>query len=188
VSHAGTWTTLAGLAGLAAFTWWLQAVTSMPASTNQTVGHVPDYTVEDFSLTAMNLEGRPYYRLKAPSMVRYADDHTAEVHKPELEFREKAGPPWNAVADQAWISADSSVVRLPGRVLITRAAAPGYDAVKILTSGLTIEPKARYATTKRNVQAWMGAHQLEGRGMKLHLLEARLELLSNVRGRYAVDR
>jgi lipopolysaccharide export system protein LptC len=186
VSHPGTWATLLALAVLAAFTWWLQEATQAPAAVNASIGHVPDYTVEDFSLTTMNLQGKPYYRLRAPAMARYADDHTAEVQKPELEFREEKGPPWELVAERAWISADGSVVRLLGEVVITRKQAPGYDAVKAITSDVTIEPQRRYATTEREVRAWLGPHQVQAEGMKLYLPDQRLDLLSKVRARYVV--
>jgi lipopolysaccharide export system protein LptC len=186
MNHAGAWATLATLGSLAAFTWWLQAATQTPVAANQAVGHVPDYTVADFTLTAMNLAGRPYYRLKAPSMARYADDRTTEVEEPQVEFREQTGPPWEMTADHGWISADRSLVRLLGHVVVLRAGAAGSEPVKLVTSDVSIQPDDRYATTDQPVAAWLGPHRMEARGMKLYLQEGRLQLLSDVRGHYEV--
>ena len=47
-------------------------------------GHEADYVVEGLSLTRMNREGAPLFKLTADRMVHYGDDGSSELERPLL--------------------------------------------------------------------------------------------------------
>lgn len=177
--------TLFALALLVALSWWLlRAVQSQRETRPGAPPQTPDYYLYDFTLTAMNAQGRPSYRLSAPALVHYPSDDSALVTRPHLEVYRSGKPPWDIDAQQAHIADHGKRVFLTGRVKIVRRTAGSKRPVTILTRDLHIRPDQDYAYTDQPVTLLSNGLRVEAVGLRAHWKQERVQLLSRVRGVY----
>ncbi len=146
--------------------------------------HEPDYTMENFVITAMNAAGQPAHKLRAPRMVHYADDGSTEFTRPDVTLYQEGAAPWEVHAARGWMSQDHKRILLQDEVLIENPAAPASEVWHLKTRDLTLLPDADYAETARPVTITGRTSETHGVGMQVFVKEGRLKLLSRVRGRY----
>ena len=79
---------------------------------------------------------------------------------------------------------DQSYIELSGGVTITTVGRKPSETLVIRTAELKLEPEERVAKTESRVQIELGRKQLNATGMVAHLDEERLELTSNVNGKF----
>ncbi len=152
------------------------------------VKRAPDYYVEDFSITRMDLDGKLEQTLSAERMLHYPDDDSTELTRPHLVIYEEGAPPWKIKSETGWISGDGQLMLLNGEVKIARAAAPGVRPVRIDTRDLRVRPKENYAETDEKVKIRSLGDVQTSVGMQAWLNEPiRLKFLSKVRGHYEID-
>lgn len=173
------------LVALAALSYWLMDITeSVQSTSDNKPGHDPDYTVENFIVTAMDATGKPEHRLEASSMIHYADDGSSEFTKPHMTVFREASAPWQIYSQRAWMSADQTLILLRDDVLIENPTAPTERALHLTTRDLRVLPDDRYAETGEPVTITSQRGVTHAIGMRAHLKEGRLQLLAKVRGRY----
>ncbi len=152
------------------------------------VEHTPDYYVEDFSVTNMDMDGKLEQTLSAERMLHYPDDDSTELTRPHLVIYEEGVPPWKIKSETGWMSGDGQLVLLNGVVKIDRAAAPGIRPVHINTRDLRVRPKENYAETDEKVRVHSLGDIQTSVGMQAWLDEPiRLKFLSKVRGHYEIN-
>jgi lipopolysaccharide export system protein LptC len=164
--------TLLAAALLVALGWWLQDLirppelseTALPATS-------PDYYMDVFTLTAMN-------------MAHYPDDDHSDLAEPHLIIFRTDGAPWRLDSDRGRASGDGTLVNLLGAVHMTRARSPTNRPVSIDTRNVLVRPDDNYAETAEPVFMKSEMSRLQGVGMHAYLKVGRLELLSQVRGLY----
>lgn len=144
-------------------------------------GHVPDYYLETFTLTAMTPSGRPDHRLDATRMEHFPDDETSELERPHMVFYRPAGPAWHVDAERGWVGPDGDTVRLLGRVDITRDGASGHTPMHIETRDLDVHLEREYAETDAAVTARSPNTVTHAVGMRAELSRSWLELRSQVK-------
>jgi lipopolysaccharide export system protein LptC len=168
--------------------WWLSRDSDADATvtTFATPGSRDvDYRIKGFDVIRMTAEGDPAHRLVGTSLKHFTDDDTTELEAPRMTVFQADQPPWEIDAEQAWLSADGSVVLLTGRVLIERAGAGDAPATRIITSDLRIQPRQDYAETDEPVRVESGNDRLDAVGMQAWLRPpSRLKFLSAVEGFY----
>lgn len=172
----------------ALISWWLgrtdseapEAVREAPAGM-RTV----DYRIRDFEVVRMTPDGIPAHRLEARSLRHFSDDDTTELEQPRLAVFQGPSPPWKIDAEQAWMSADGSVMLLTGEVLIDRAGDGDRPPTRIITRDLRVRPREDYAETDEKVRVETDRDWLEAVGMQAWLRPpSRLKFLSDVEGVY----
>ena len=179
-------TVLLLLAG--ALTWWLKRETEPPAAGPVPGPHRPDFTVDDFTITTMDLSGAPARRLTAREMRHYPDDDSTELDLPRLTLFNQDAPPWLIRSERGWVSPDGELVLLLGRVFIDRDGTEEEAPMHLVTRDLRVQRQAEYAETDQPVSANSGSSQVQAVGMQAWLGEPmRIKLLSRVRGRYEVN-
>jgi len=147
-----------------------------------------DYYVTGLDVTRMTEAGRPANRLRAETLRHYTDDDTTELQQPHLTVYRDDSPPWEVDAEQAWVSADGSLVLLSGEVLIEREGNADSRPMRILTSELRVQPDQDYAETDEKVRVVSESDWLDAVGMQAWLRPpSRLKFLSQVNG-YHVPR
>lgn len=146
--------------------------------------HEPDYTMENFVITAMNGMGQPAHKLRAPRMVHYADDGSTEFTRPDITLYQEGAAPWEVHAERGWMSKDHKHILLQDEVLIENPAAPASQVWHLKTRDLTLLPDEEYAETAQPVTITGRTSETRGVGMQVFIKEGRLKLLSKVRGRY----
>ena len=173
------------LVAVAVLSWWLQRSTE-PGSQQafeQTV-HEPDYYMDEFELTSLNLSGQPAHKLYADNMKHYAHDDSATLEQPHLVvFRGDDGF-WDIRAESGRVLNGGESVLLKGEVIILRITPSGSEALQLYTSDLTVRPHAKYAETAAPVRIKDGRGVTTATGMRADLNQRRVELLSKVRGSY----
>ena len=179
---------LAGLAlaALAAFSGWLQQMaepaTQVRASSER---HDPDFYLKDFTLTTMDKAGAPRNRLEAPYMVHYIDDDTSEVTTPRMQVFRKDAPPWQIDAGSGVILSEGKTVLLRDGVLIRQNNPQNGQHTTLRTSDLTVVPDSETAQTASPVNFTDSVgNVVDAVGMRANFKDERLELLSQVRGKY----
>lgn len=168
--------------------WWLgrtggEAMDARhePPSGMRTV----EYKIRDFTVVRMTPDGIPAHRLEAESLRHFSDDDTTEVERPHLKVFQGRAPPWRIDADQAWMSADGSLMLLTGEVRIDRAGDAGRPPTRILTRNLRVRPREDYAETDERVRVESERDWLEAVGMRAWLRPpTRMKFLSEVEGFY----
>lgn len=177
---------IGAVAALAALTWWLQQLAvPPPKNVVHEVTHEMDYSMESFTVTEMNAAGQPRYRLQASSMEHFPDDGSTHLIKPQLLFYSSERVPWTLMADEGTVTRDNEKIFLSGDVLIDRAAAPARDPLRVVTRDVTVRPRDDYAETAQPVTLTDPVSTTRATGMRMHVREERVQLLSQVQGTYA---
>ncbi len=92
--------------------------------------------------------------------------------------------PWTVVADSATIRNDQRRVFLSGHVRAVGEARESQPETEIRTQYLELDPDNFLAETDERVQVRIGERSLTATGMLASLNEDRLELKSNVSGKF----
>ncbi len=167
---------------LAAGSGLLMQMTSKKEDVKIKVAHSPDYYVEDFTVTDMDIDGKLKQTLSAERMLHYPDDDSTELTRPHLVIYEEGVPPWKIRSETGWISGDGQLMLLNGVVKIDRVAAPGVRPMHITTRNLRVRPKESYAETDEKVKVHSLGDVQTSTGMQAWLNKPiRLKFLSKVR-------
>ena len=145
--------------------------------------HEPDAYFVDFTMRHFEQAGAPTYRLDGERMTRFADDRTAVVERPDLDYRPVDGAPWRATAARAKTNPDGDRVDLINEVVLRQLptdAAP----MTIRTSRLTVLTGAGRADTDRPITAEGGEWRIDATGMTAWFDRDVVELHQEVNGRY----
>lgn len=170
---------------LALLTQWLLNLNEAKRRTEERKPrHEPDYTMENFVITAMSATGQPAHRLQAPLMVHYADDGSSEFTRPDITLYQVGAAPWEVHAERGWMPQDRKRILLQDEVLIENPAAPSREVWHLKTRDLTLLPDQSYAETAQPATLTGHSSVVSGVGMQAFIKQGRLKLLSHVRGRH----
>lgn len=147
-----------------------------------------DYTLENFELVTLDEEGKESFSVRAPKLVRDPQGKALTITSPKFSFPGKEGGRWNASAGTAWVGPKGEKVRLLRNVDLI--GPPGELGVRtrMQTAELEILPKRDYASSPAVVTVTRGDSILKGTGLKADLNTHRVQLLADVKGRYAPRR
>jgi lipopolysaccharide export system protein LptC len=172
------------LAVLAAVSYYLAEFTNQFSELQRArnLGHEADYFVEKLSLTRMNREGQPLFRLSAVQLTHFADDSSSEFERPQLVSLEPEKPLVRITADRGVASDDGDITHLHGNVVLTRAAQGDRPELQIRTEYAQILPNQEIARTDKPVRINYGDSSLTGVGMEFNNSTRVLNVLSEVTG------
>ena len=170
---------------VAALSWWLQR-SAEPGSQQafEQMQHGPDYYMDEFELTSLNLDGKPAYKLYADNMKHYSHDDSATLERPHLVVFRDEGEFWDIRAEFGQVLDGGESVLLKGEVIILRVTPTNAEALQVYTSDLTVRPHAKYVETAEAVKIKDDSGVTTAVGMRADLNHRRVELLSKVRGVY----
>ncbi|WP_435104654.1 LPS export ABC transporter periplasmic protein LptC [Arhodomonas sp. AD133] len=144
------------------------------------------YYATDVTLSATDDTGRPYYELTAPRAAYFPNEARWRIEAPRWHSL-GARADWQGDAENAVVAdlADGTQsVVLRGDVRLQRTSP---HPLTLETPRLTLEPARHYAETDAAVTLRGPHSELRGQGARAWLDDERVELLANVRGRYASD-
>ncbi|MDZ7787152.1 MAG: LPS export ABC transporter periplasmic protein LptC [Halofilum sp. (in: g-proteobacteria)] len=145
--------------------------------------HEPDAYFVDFTMRRFEQAGAPTWRLDGERMTRFADDRTALIERPDLDYRPVDAAPWRATAARAKTDPDGDRVDLINEVVLRQLptdAAP----MTIRTSRLTVLTGAGRADTDRPITAEGREWRIDATGMTAWFDRDVVELHHEVNGRY----
>lgn len=146
--------------------------------------HVPDYLLEDFTLTMTGDDGLPRYRLSATKMTHYPDSDTAELENPRMEFLLINKGLWVIKADKALAEKNGEIVHMQGQVSIYRDG--GDKVLALKTEVLDVYVTDEYAVTDQQVIIQQSYGSTRALGMRIDFRQRHLYLKAQVRGEYAI--
>ncbi len=166
----------------------LRWLTTPPAPQSYVAGTRPDYTLSNFRLMATDTAGQRSFQIIAPYMWKSPVDGVATVESPDILLFRPDNKQWTGEAARAWITPDSSTVRLSEEVVLKRHAiseehVPEVE-LTITTSQMTIYPEQEKARSDAAVVITTPGAELHGNGMNLELNRDYFEMLADVRGTY----
>jgi len=141
--------------------------------------------MEDFATAIMGTDGLPERRLQARYYVRFQPRGDGQLARPRMTFySDGENPLWMARSKRGWVSPDGDELRLSRRVRLRRPASPGRADLYVRTEELLVRSDEETARSELPVYATLGPHEMRGTGMIADLHSGRLQLLSEVEGRY----
>lgn len=174
--------------GLAALSWWWQ---QKEIESGREPGAVDDklvdYSLADFSATAMDEDGKPRHRMDAAAMVHFAETDYAEITTPTLEMYGKEGKTVRLNADMALVYEGGDPVLFQGDVRIVQFDNEDNQALEILTRDVWFYADKELAETSERVTLKDAIGTTTAEGLKVDMKAGKLRLLADVRGRYVVQ-
>lgn len=177
---------IALLALLAAYTGW-QRMGAPPAGTDgppEAAALDTDYTLEDFTLTLLDEEGRLNASVTGGSLAHDPQAERSRIEAPRATVSAPGGTRWEGDARQGWVSDDGGELHLSGRVRLNRHPEESVPPLELSTEVLTLYPKRDIAMTPAFVTIVQPGARLEGTGMRVDLARGSYQLHAQVRGRY----
>jgi LPS export ABC transporter protein LptC len=164
--------------------WYLVGSLSRPEMIETQGNAVSDgYYLKSARILGTGNDGRLLYNIKA-DYVEQLNGADMFFQNVQIRYSPTARVPWIFNADTATISDDQQRVILQGHVLAVNTR--GFDGkdTEIRTQYLEFEPDTYRAQTQTRVQIRIGPRSLMATGMLALLQENRLELKSNVNGKF----
>lgn len=145
-----------------------------------------DYTLANFSVDALDVDGHHAFSIAGPRLVRRAEDGSIFVSAPIYEIIDSSHNTWKGKSDSAWVNKDGSIMKFEGRVQMRREATPSVTPVELVTSDLTVTSDKAASPPKKTLETAALAtitdpnHIVHGVGMKADMGMKVVELLSDV--------
>ena len=149
-----TFLTIAILAVIAIAGWGLLWVLRPHDDDNAFTGPPrSDYTLRNFTLDALDVDGNHSFTMVAPRLARRGDDESIYVDTPDYEIIDNSNNVWKGTSDSAWVNKDGTIMKLQGKVAMHRVPTDKVTPVEILTTDMTIttDPKLKDAQGKNVV-------------------------------------
>lgn len=175
------------LVGMAGITVWIDNASQVDIEATDTTEkkrHVPDYYMDNFEVTTMNVEGKPQSLLQSVKMKHFPDDDSTELAMPVMTLYRASGNPWVIRSERGWITANNELILLSGKVRIERTSGPQNRPVTLYTDRLRIHPDTEFAETDRPVTLLSDTRRTDAIGMRAYVQEGRIQLLNDVQVSY----
>jgi len=176
--------TFCGLLIIAVGSWYL-ASSNRPVEITQTI---TDTTFGGFYLRSARIlgtgdDGQLLYEIEA-EYGEQRENNEIELQNVRVNYANTANVPWTINADVAIVSGDLDRLRLSGHVVAVSEEGFSGQVTEIRAPSLDIEPGNYRAETDTRVQIRIGSRSLTATGMLALLQENRLQLKSNVSGKF----
>ena len=172
------------LTAAALASWYLTRQGSIDDAMNATAESTHrGYYLKSARILGTGADGQLLYEIQAKHAEQQEDGQISFIDV-LINYSPASGVPWIVNADSALISQGEGRIRLIGHVLaVSREGFSGQDT-EIRTQYLELEPETYIAETDQRVQIRIGTRSLTATGMLASLQENRLELKSNVNGKF----
>jgi LPS export ABC transporter protein LptC len=140
------------------------------------------YYVTQATLTEFGPDGAPRVVLQAESIEQRLSDQSVLLSDLKLDYTTAKAGQWQVTADRGRMPAAATSLLLSGDVQLTGDQAHGSAVIR--TDQLSYDTGTSVIQTAEPVSVKVGAHWLEGRGLRVVLNDGTLRLESNVNGRF----
>lgn len=155
-----------------------------PATGTTTTPQEIGYYARDATVVGTQEDGSLLYKLNAREITHYPHDNSIVLHEVDLSYHPDTGVPWTLQSEVGRLPGTGDEIQLSGDVRVISHPESEADRIIVTTTKLNIRPREDLAQTDEPVRIQLGQHILAGTGMKAYLKEERLELQSNVYGRF----
>ncbi|MEK6749320.1 MAG: LPS export ABC transporter periplasmic protein LptC [Pseudomonadota bacterium] len=176
------WTIAVAALSLGAW-WWIGGAPRGVATTSSSASRI-DYYMENFTAQFIQPDGSAPYLLRATFT---AHDNVADVtvlQQPDLAIQVPGLARWRVTAGGGVITADEEI-HLHEGVNTVREAIADLSPLQAYTKEMTIDAQQGVAHSTDLVTVFTDQATVDAKGMRVFFNEQRLQLLHNVRARYA---
>lgn len=175
---------LALLIAAALGSWYLSRVNSREDDGQFAVDPVHrGFYLKNARILGTGPDGNLLYEIRAEHAEEQLDGRI-EFTDVRLDYSPETDVPWTVDADSATILPSEPRVQLRGHVRAVSARGFADSDTEIRTQYLELDPERYIAETDERVQIRIGARSLTATGMLASLDDNRLELKSNVSGKF----
>ncbi|MCB1845726.1 MAG: LPS export ABC transporter periplasmic protein LptC [Halioglobus sp.] len=178
---------LAGLTillGLAAASWFLASSLETPPPQPPDPGaNQQGYYLRSARILGTGDAGQLLYEIEAEYAEQGNNDQIA-FDNVSIHYAPDADVPWSVSADQALITGTEQRLTLTGHVVAVSKEGFAGAVTEIRTDWLELDPENYRAATDQRVQIRIGEQSLTATGMEALFNENRLQLNSNVSGKF----
>lgn len=172
------------LVGAAVASWYLaQRNRETRDEVTYTESEYLGYYLKGARILGTGPDGTLLYEIEAVRAEQLPDDRI-EFTNVRIRYSPETDVPWTIESDTAILFPEAQRVRLEGNVTAVSERGTPADETEIRSPYLDLEPKNFVATTDARVQIRVGTQSITGIGMLASLDEDRVELRSNVSGRF----
>jgi lipopolysaccharide export system protein LptC len=172
------------LVAAAAGSWYLTASLREPEADQAPRNtHADGFYLRSARILGTNPDGDPLYQIEA----EYAEqlpNEDIQFDNVRISYSPDATVPWTLNADTALIGRNQERVVLSGNVVAVSSEGFRGEMTEIRTSYLEFDPATYRAQTDSRVQIRVGSRNLSATGMLALLQENRVQLKSNVSGKF----
>ncbi len=141
------------------------------------------YYLEDARILGTDSTGSLLYEIRAEYAEQQSDERI-RFSEVVIEYSPAMDIPWSIRADTALLAPDEQRVLLEGNVRAISKDGFSGDETEVLTSSLSLDPEQSVVETDDRIRIRIGDRSLTGTGMLASLKENRMEIRSNVSGRF----
>ena len=164
--------------------WYLAREQTEPAAATPAADSLyRGFYLRDARILGTGSDGTLLYELTA-DRAEQDDDASLRFENVRLFYSPESDVPWTVNADEAVIRDDERRVTLSGHVRVRSSRSEELPETEIRTPYLELDPDRFTAETDARVQIRIGERSLTGTGMLASLADDRLELRSNVSGKF----
>lgn len=170
---------------VAAFGSWYLATKLDEKSAPADTSNVPQrgFYLRDAKILGTGEDGTLVYEIQA-DYAEQQDNQQIEFENVSVRYSTDSQVPWQLTADKAVITGNQEKMTLTGHVLAVSDQGFSGKVTELRTDWLELEPESFLAYTDRRVQIRIGERSLTATGMQASLQENRLQLISNVSGKF----
>jgi len=172
------------LVAAAVGTWYWRQPGQPGPGLAESRGAPPGYYLRDAVLLETDASGRVSYRIHAALVEERPRDGALLLNDVLVEYQPAEEIPWRVRAARGEARPDEAALELEGGVELTREPGEDGQATTVRMERLLLLPEQHLASASGGVSFRVGPNALEAVGMKAFLKEDRLELESNVHGRF----
>jgi len=180
-----SWLPLIPLLLLMAATYWLnQQVQPATPGSSGNLRHDPDYTMDNFTATTLDAQGKIRFVMSAKKMWHFPDDDTTHLEAPQLASFTAEHPPLRMSALNGEILRKDEGVFLRDDVTIVRPAYADKSEMTFRTNYLHVVPNKDTAETDQAVTLLDARTTLHAVGMQLDNKARSIKFMSQVKTVY----
>jgi lipopolysaccharide export system protein LptC len=146
----------------------------------------PDFYVEKFSYVKLSKTVKGRYHISGQRLLHNPQGDSYDIQLPVINNKSSATEaPMTIRAERAHVDGENnSNVHLYGNVHLDRPAAPGSEALKVISEYMLVLPQEDVVKTDLPVEITMGRSRLSGTGMYANNATREFRLSGNVHGMY----
>jgi len=174
------------LLGAAAFASWFWSRPTMIEPPRQHAAGEGDlgYYLRGARMVGTDASGRAVYRILADRLEERPSEERLVLERVQVEYRPPGEMPWVITAGSGNATRDRSLLELKDGVDIRSQPTDGSPPVHVTTPALRFVPATSSAESDQRVVIDAGSWHLEGVGLNTRLKDNRVELESDVHGKF----
>ncbi len=141
------------------------------------------FYLEDARILGTDNAGTLLYEIRAEYAEQQSDERI-RFSEVTVEYSPDTDIPWSIRADSALLAPDEQRVLLEGNVRAVSEKGFSGEQTEVVTASLSLDPEQSIVETDDRIRIRIGDRSLTGTGMLASLKDNRMEIRSNVSGRF----